>query len=232
MLMDGERKLNAEKLDYIAINDLLQVKAAEDTNSSNYRSRVNDIAEGKIIIAWPTQSGIRLPVRSGQELKFTFLHNDIPYEFNGVTEETTNKPLPQITITPVGFVIETQRRKDFRLKCLVPVQINGTVGMPDSKDEAERNISIQTETFDMSAGGISIRYSKNIHEGTLLEAKLELPDEGPLMKIPCRVIYSEQTAENLAVYHMGIKFLAVTLGEQARIFRYLQRLQLQRLRGS
>lgn len=231
MLKDGEKKHNAEKLDYIAVNDLLQVNAADDPNPSNYRSRVNDIAEGKIIIAWPTQNGIRLPVRSGQELRFTFLHNDIPHAFTGMTEKTINEPLPQVTITPVGFVIETQRRNDFRLKCLVPVEISGKFDMPESDDESKHTICIETETFDLSAGGVSIRYSKNIPEGTLIEAKLKLPDKSPLIKIPCRVIYSDQTPENLDMYRVGIKFLAITQGEQARIFRFLQRMQLQRLGG-
>lgn len=229
VLRHVEERPIAGNLNFISVNDLIQVAAADDKNPSNYYSRVNNVLKDKIVIAWPTQRGIRLPVRPDQKLIFTFLRDGIPYAFNGIAGETIREPLPQITIIPFGSIKKTQRRQNFRVKCLVPVVITGTANLSGSSGETEHAVAIKTVTVDLSAGGIGIRWSKGVPEGTLLEAKLALPDKGPVMRIPCRVAYSEQIPDNPSMYHMGMQFLAISEREQARIIRYHQRLQVKSL---
>lgn len=224
-----ERKTEAGGREFISVNDLLQVSAADDPNPSDYCSRVHNIAKGRVIISWPTRQGIRLPVRHGHNLICTFLNNGVPFVFRGIVEGTHGEPLPQITITPTGPVKKTQRRENFRVKCLVPVEITGTANLPDSDDGEDRAIVIATVTVDLSAGGMGVRWSKNISEGSILEAKLALPDDGPAMRIPCRIAYSRQIPENLSLYHLGIQFLAISERERARLVRYLQRFQIKSL---
>jgi len=129
---DGVEENDPGNLDVISINDSLQVTVADDAKPSNYYSRVNNIADGRIIIAWPTQRAIRLPVRRDQKLNFTFLHNGIPFVFSGIVDETNGGTLPEITILPVGPIIKTQRRHNFRMKCLIPVEIAWTEYSSDS----------------------------------------------------------------------------------------------------
>lgn len=226
---DGIEVFETGDLEVISINDSLQVTVADDPNPSNYYSRVNNVEEGRLIIAWPTQRGIRLPVRRDQKLNFTFLHNGIPFVFSGIVDETSSGSLPEITVITVGPVIKTQRRHNFRMKCLVPVEIIWTEYLPESGKGMENVGNITTSTYDLSAGGVGIRWQKTIPEGTPVEVKLNVPDDGPLMKIPCRVAYTEKLPDNPSMTHIGIQFLAISEREQARIIRYLNRLQIQSL---
>jgi c-di-GMP-binding flagellar brake protein YcgR len=226
---DGSEVFEAGNFEVLSINDSLQVAVAEEKNSSNYYSRVENIEDGRIVIAWPTQRGLRLPVRRDQKLDFTFLHDRIPFVFSGIVDETNSGSLPEITIIPSGPVVKTQRRHNFRVKCLVPVELNWTAYPSDSNKGKEGAENIKTSTYDLSAGGIGIRWKKAIPEGTPVEIKLDIPDDGLLMKIPCRIAYTEKLPDNPSMSQIGIQFLAISEREQARIIRYLNRLQIQSL---
>ena len=224
---DGEGKNFSGELNFISINDLLQVGMPGDKSAGNYLSRVNNISQGRIVIAWPTQQGIRLPVRLNQTLNISFLHNEIPYAFDGIAVETVETPIPEVVIAPAGSVTKTQRRQNFRVKCLVPVEITGRIDVPGRTDPAECILFVKTVTVDLSAGGIGAHIPREVPEGTLVEVKLSLPDKGPAIKIPCKIAYTDPLPDNLAMYHCGIQFLAISEREQSRIVRYLHRQQIQ-----
>jgi c-di-GMP-binding flagellar brake protein YcgR len=111
---------------------------------------------------------------------------------------------------------------------MVPVEITGTVSNEgrDSNADPNRIISIKTTTYDLSAGGLSLRHATGIPETCLVEAKLSLPDQGRPIKVPCRIIYSEKLSDKNPLYHMGICFLAISESDRARIFRHLFSIQL------
>jgi c-di-GMP-binding flagellar brake protein YcgR len=212
----------------IAINDLLQVQLTEDQNSATHHSRINDISEGKLIIAWPTHGGMRLIVHRDQILLFHFLRDDVPHEFTGLVDEMNATGIPQLTIIPSSPITRIQRRQNFRIKCMLPVEITGSWTNPPN--ESVPSSSIRTTTTDLSASGISIRYSKLIPENSLVEVKLALPDNAPAIRIPCRVVYSDSPAESQLLYRTGLRFLAISESERARIVRHVYRSQLKGLR--
>jgi len=229
--MDDEiKEFEACNLDVVSINDSLQVTVADDPNPSNYYSRVQNIEEGKLFIAWPTQRGIRLAARVEEKLNFTFLRDGIPFMFSGIVYEKDGGSLPQITIIPVAPVVRTQRRQNFRMKCLMPVEITWTEYSSGTDKGREKIQKITTSTYDLSAGGVGIRNSKSIPEGTLGEIRLNLPDGNPVIRIPCRIAYTEKLPENPSMSHTGIQFLAISEREKARVVRYLYHLQIQSLK--
>jgi c-di-GMP-binding flagellar brake protein YcgR len=213
---------------YMSVNELLQVRISDDANATTHYSRINDIANGKLLIGWPTNGGIRLLVHRDQTLDFSFMKDGVPYSFTGIIDETSLTPLPQITLILSSAVMRIQRRQNFRIKCLIPVEIVGSVN-EDLRDETLSALSIQTATYDLSASGIAIRYPKRIPEGSLVEVKLALPDDGPNIKAPCRVVYSEEFAETSKLYHTGIHYLVMSESERARIVRFVYRMQLKGL---
>jgi c-di-GMP-binding flagellar brake protein YcgR len=211
----------------LTINDLLQVKVPSDANSGSYYSRVSNISDGKIVIAWPTDRGIRLLVHIDQMLELSFVREGIPYAFSGLVDETAIEPLPQISIILTSAISQTQRRQNFRAKCLVPVEILGsTQDHNSSGTEITKVIDIKTVTYDLSAGGLAIRQPAQIPEGSIVEIKLALPDEGPVIRIPSRVAHSENLHGRQSLYHVGLHYLAISQRECARIVRYLYRIQL------
>jgi c-di-GMP-binding flagellar brake protein YcgR len=213
---------------YIAINEILQVRIMDDPESPTCYSRISDITDGKMVIAWPTHHGNRLIVRRDQMLTFFIMRGDVPHEFGGLVDELDiSARLPQITIIPGSSIIRIQRRQNFRIKALNPVDI--VAQMIDPKDASSSTVAIQTTTYDLSAGGIAIIHPKRFPENTPMEIKLALPDGESNIKIPCRVVYSDALAENPSMHRSGICYLMITERERARIVRYVYRTQLKRL---
>jgi c-di-GMP-binding flagellar brake protein YcgR len=211
----------------ISINELLQVRFLDDPNTATYYSRVNDISEGRLIIAWPTHGGIRMLVHMDQMLEFHFMRDEVPHEFTGMVDETHPDPLPQMTIIMSSEISRVQRRQNFRIKTLIPVEITGII--KDPRDNSEVMLNLRTITCDLSASGMAIRHPKLIPEGTALDIKLTLPDNAPAIKLPCQVMYSDIPAEKQTLYRTGLRYLMISESERARIVRYVYRTQLKGL---
>jgi len=215
---------------YVSINETLQVRIFDDPDSPTGYSRINDIAEGRLVIAWPTHRGKRMLLHRDQMLTFFILHGEVPHEFGGLVDELDHSAkLPQIKIIPGNSIIRVQRRQNFRIKTIIPLEIAAQVR--DPKEDSLSSICFQTTTWDLSAGGLSIRYARRFPEETPVEVKMALPDEGPVIKLPCRVVYSDALAENPSIYRTGMCYLAITEKERARIVRYVYRTQLKGLRS-
>jgi c-di-GMP-binding flagellar brake protein YcgR len=225
---DTSRNFYDELKSYITINDILQVRLMDDSDSATYHSRIDDISQGKLILAWPTNKGIRLLLHRDQILDFFFVRDGTPHMFGGLVDETQTEPVPQITIILSSAVSQVQRRQNFRVKCLIPVEIVGEVREDPRRDETTA-LSVKTVSNDLSASGISVRFAKRIPEGSLVNIKLSLPDDKPPISIPCSVIYSEYQTENQILYRTGIRYLTLSEAERARIVRYVYRTQLQGL---
>jgi len=216
----------------LAVNELLQVRVSGETNAATYYSRVNNLSDGKIIIAWPTNRGIRAPLRVDQLLDLSFVRQGMSYGFSGLADKTILEPLPQVSIIPTSAISQRQRRQNFRVKCLVPVEILGALQNSGNSDgEAVKIVNVKTVTYDLSAGGLAIRNPISIPEGSLVEVKLTLPDAGPIIKIPARVAYSESLAGKKSQYQVGLHYLAISERECARIVRYLYSLQIKNLQA-
>jgi c-di-GMP-binding flagellar brake protein YcgR len=225
---ESNRNYFDELKSHITINDILQVRIMDDPNSDTYHSRIDDISEGKLVIAWPTNRGIRLILHRDQILDFFFVRDGTPHMFSGLVDETKQEPLPQITVILSSAVSQVQRRQNFRVKCLIPVEIAGTI-REDPRSDETTVLNIKTVSNDLSASGISVRFAKRIPEGSLINIKLSLPDSKPPIGIPCSIIYSEYLTENQILYRTGIRYLALSESERARIVRYVYRTQLQGL---
>jgi c-di-GMP-binding flagellar brake protein YcgR len=212
----------------VEINEALQIQVVEDRNSPTYYSRVSDKVEGKLIISWPTHAGMRLLAHRDQLLELSFVRESIPHLFSGMIDDMSTEGLPQLTIIQSSAITRIQRRQNYRIKCMIPLEVTGIV--KDVRADVDVPMSFRTTTTDLSAGGLSMRHSRPIPENSLLEVKLNLPDDGPEIRIPCQVMYSDTPAQGQMMYRMGLRFLAISESERARIVRYGYRVQVQGLR--
>ncbi len=222
-MRNANQEFTEEIKTQIGIGELLQVRAIDEPNSPTYLSRISDILNGKLVIAWPTHDSIRVLVHRDQILDCYLMREEVPYKFTGLVDRTTLIPLPQITIIPSSAVMRIQRRQNFRIRCLIPVEITGF--LKSGQDESTQ-LDIRTRTCDLSAGGMAIWYAKPIPENALLEVKLALPDDAPAIKIPCRVVYSAGPSNNQTLYRTGLQYLTISESERARIVRFVYRTQL------
>jgi c-di-GMP-binding flagellar brake protein YcgR len=213
----------------VTINDTLQVRMMGEKNPITHYSRINDITEGKLVISWPTNRGVRLMAHPDHMLDFFFVRDGIIYGFSGLVDETNLDAVPTITIIVSSAITQVQRRQNFRIKCLIPVELIGNI-KENPRDDSVTFLDVKTTSYDLSAGGISIRHAKRIPAESLLTVKISLPDNGTAIDIPGSVIYSEYLSENKILHHTGIRYLYISEKDRARIVRFVYRKQLQGLR--
>jgi c-di-GMP-binding flagellar brake protein YcgR len=213
----------------LMVNDLLLAQRPDDLDPGKYRSRIEDIVEEKLVINWPTEKGIRLPVRPDQMLSFSMTRDGNAYSFRGLVDTTSREPVPLVTVIVTSAIQRIQRRQYVRVKCTIPLVV---IFPSEENPEGEKPPTppLNTNTYDLSAIGVSIRSKSAIAEGTLLNIKLSLPDEGPPIDTPCRVRHCFAAPENLNIFHVGMNFLRITENNKARIVRFVYDTQLKRLR--
>jgi c-di-GMP-binding flagellar brake protein YcgR len=228
--MEYLKKQNSDEIDIkLTINELLQVQLQDEPNPSTYRCRIEDIVDGKLHASWPTSAGIRMAVHADQMLSFSLVREGSVYAFSGLVDNTQTEPLPMIIVIINSEIHRIQRRQNFRIKGAIPIELTGEI-KGSSTNDANIPIFLKTTTFNISAGGLAIRSAKGFGEGSILESKIGLPDHEPMIKAPCRVMYSEPAVDNAKLQQTGMQFLVISEKERARIVRYIYRTQLKAMR--
>ena len=211
------------------VNELLQVRLPDDENPGNYRSRIDDIVEKKLLVTWPTEKGVYLPLHVDQMLNFSVVRDSNAYAFSGLVDTVAQEPKPVVSIIVSSPVERIQRRQDFRVKCLIPLEVVATPAETSVGLQAAA-LTMKTATYDLSASGISLRTAKLIPEGTLPDIKIALPDGGPTIETTCKVVHCFAPPENPNKFHIGIKFQKIEENNKARIVRFIYRTQLKSIR--
>jgi c-di-GMP-binding flagellar brake protein YcgR len=207
----------------LEINDLLQIQIPDDPNSLSYKSRVDDIVQGRLQIPWPTDHGVPIPIHQNQTLTISFFRDDAVYTFSGIVEDRRREPVAVLWMRAAGPPERIQRRHFFRVKSVLPVEFLGEQASYDEVNAAARFISIKSQTFDISGSGLSIRHPASIAAGTLLDCKLALPGEQSMIKILCKVAHSERISSSTeqALYHIGMFYLSIKDADRTRIVRHV-----------
>jgi len=213
----------------IMINELLRVQIPDDPNSGNCYSRVKDVAGKILLMTWPTENGVLLPVHTGQTLAFSMTRKGNAYFFRGLADKIEREPTPLVTIIMSGEICRIQRREDFRVKCLIPVEVAATLS-GTSGGLRSSTLRLKTNTYDLSASGLSIRVATVIPEKTLPVVKLSLPDQEPPINAPCRVKHCFVPPDNPNRFHIGMQFIGLDAYTRSRILRYIHHAQLKRIR--
>jgi c-di-GMP-binding flagellar brake protein YcgR len=212
----------------LMINELVRVRLPNEANPGNYYSRIEDAVKKMLIISWPTDNGVLLPIRPDQTLDFSMVKKGSAYFFNGLVDTVAREPLPSATIIISSAVKRVQRRQDYRVKCLIPVEIIATLsGTPGGLHPAR--LHLKTNTYDLSVSGISLRCATAIPKGTLPVIKLSMPDGGHPIKSLCRVTHCFTAPDSQNKYHVGIQFIKLAEHEKARLARFVYRMQARRV---
>jgi c-di-GMP-binding flagellar brake protein YcgR len=209
------------------INDLLQIKFPDDPDSPSSASRVDDIVDERLLIAWPTEGGVLVPVHQNQSLTISFVRDDAIYTFTGIVEDMRRIPINQVTIRPASSCERIQRRQFFRAKIVLSVDFvmqDGLGGQGDSKPRAQ---AFKAFTYDISGSGLAIRQKAAVPSGSLLEAKFHLPGEQNEIKVLCQVVHCTNlsAASEEKLHHFGMHFLAISEANRTRIVRHVFKAQ-------
>jgi len=217
----------------VKINDLVQIRILGAESASTYPSRIDDIIKDKLILSWPTSSGVTVPIRKGQPVTLYIIREDAVYNFEAAVSETQLDPIPRIAIQPVGQIQRIQRRAYFRARAMLPVQLTGIVpSARTGREDKEDVIHIVTSTVDISGAGMAIHHSAPLPLDTMFDAKLAIENDQPPLHLLARIVHSEPVVGLLNerhMYHIAFFFVAITEAQRRKIVRRCFRIQQESL---
>jgi len=210
----------------LMIGELLRVEQQDDDVTRSYYCRIENISDRMLEVTWPTEKGVPLSVHPNQMLNFSITYRDNAYSFGGLVEKAVREPLPLVTVMVSSTIQRIQRREYFRGKYPLPLE----VVIPTPETEEAMPLHLKTHTYDLSANGVSLIAKMPITEGAVLKIKFSLPDGGPPVKMACRVVHCLVSPNGPDKFHIGTQFLTIDENSMARIVRFINRMQLKRVR--
>lgn len=135
----------------LKLNQKITLIVDEAPYNGEYQSRIEDLNKDWVSIAYPTQSGVLVPIRVGTKVRVIVTDELAAYDFTGFVESRETQPIPVLKIAIPAEVKRIQRREYVRLDVILPATI--FLGVTDS-------MGFKTETLDVSGGGCKLAISE------------------------------------------------------------------------
>ena len=222
----ARRIKSAMQPEFVEVNELLQVSVVDDPDKRAYPSRVEDIAGQRVSIAWPTDSGMRIPFHTGEKLSLTYVRQDAVYGVEVMVDDTIHSPIPILLVHSISAVQRLQRREFVRVATMLAIELAGKVDLPETAATRDEVLIIKTHTIDISGGGVAIQHKWPLPVGTVFEIRLSLPGASPL-KLLAKVVRHEPRldAYQTRLFRIGLMFLSIPEKARSRIIRYVLEVQ-------
>ena len=208
----------------VLVNDVLQLHVLDERNLQPCHTRVEDIVDGCLIVAWPQDDGVLVPIHPEQSLSVSLVHEDAVYNFSAIVMECGQDPFPILKILPVGVPERIQRRAFFRVRVTLRVELTGVINIPGKPEEA---LQLKTLAQDLSEGGMRICTPTLFPDGAEFKVKMNLLDELPVLQITAKVVGSTLVIGSDArpIYQARMSFPEIKEPDRRRIIRYLVKIQ-------
>jgi c-di-GMP-binding flagellar brake protein YcgR len=164
------------------IRDALEVEITKGPNKGLYSSRVQDITKAYLAIdRLEDPHGTPLQVKRSP-LEVRFHREGFLYEFKSEILEDRLERIPLTLIKKPGAIRHIERRRDYRMSCLIPATCK-PVGQGISH-------SFKANIVDISAGGARISSRTRIPAGSLLKITFDLPGTKDYCAVQGKVIHT------------------------------------------
>lgn len=164
-------------MDYLKINQQVEITVNEDPYSGKYLCRVQDINDDEVLIDMPLSQGSIVPLRPESMVRVTYFGKDgVIYEFDSsfTRERVDNVPVMRMPIP--NEIRRIQRRSYVRIEISLPVRIF-------IEDDLTKEVEIvECSTIDVSGGGARLLLSKEQNKiiASLLEKE---EDDSKVLKM-------------------------------------------------
>jgi len=202
------------------IRDPLEIEVPEGPNKGVYFSRVQDITEGYIAIDVPKDPQGHTLEEVGCPLKVRFHGRDLLYEFESELIGNQEERIPLTLIKKPGDIHQIERRRDYRVECLITVECQPLRPSPSPPFKAT--------IVNISAGGIRISSRVPLEVGCLLRVVFDLPRVQAHCEVQGKIVH-------VLDHPPSKRFLLTMFWEpdkriQTRIYRFtmLQQIELRR----
>ncbi len=217
----------------LEVNHLVQIRALEGEIRESHPSRVEDLSDDQIALAWPSEKGQLIPFSDGQTLLVSFALDEKYYTFEATVRATKLTPVPVILLQPHSEPRRLERRADVRVRVSVSLELSEkVVSLAGFRDQGGHG-SIHTQTEGLSGGGFSIRHPSFIPVGTLFEAQIILPDRRETLLVSAKVVRCDPAAEpDRDDFDVGFAFVHIPESIRSRIVRFVFAYQINELHAA
>lgn len=213
----------------LRINDLLQatILGTDEEVPTTYISRIEDVADGKILIGWPTSAGIRAPLHENDQLAVTFVECGGAFSFSGQVIERIFDPIPLIRLLPDSQIQKIQRRNYVRVPAMVETRLFSRVVTVDKNDPSKDANMIATRTINLSGGGFLIHAPALPRLGGIYDVRMMIPGSDYPLEMTAKVVRCDKVADPVKgdYYAAGFAFVQVQEHARRRIVSYVFRFQ-------
>jgi c-di-GMP-binding flagellar brake protein YcgR len=211
----------------LQVHDVIAVGSMGEQRKM-YRSRIEEVRQERLIIAWPTENGARIPIQKDERLQISIVRKGLIYGFDAAVVALELAPLALITIHPQGPPEFIERREDVRIPVRLPLTIGAKVVSISSYREAPRDGAvIRTHTLTLSAGGLTFTHNTSLAPGSPYDISLALPDDPVPLSLEATVVRSDPLPDEGRgrCYEIGLAYLRVSEHTRSRIVRYVFKAQ-------
>lgn len=226
------------------------VELRADDGGNVYSSQIQDVLPDDLVVSWPTDRGVQVPVSVGQKVALQMLTCRGIFLLHSEVVAKKIRPIPMLHIARSGDWSRSQLRRNVRLELtIIPRETrlvwrrqnrhkgDSANGKMPSLDDLKKNRAfgdpINALIRDLSAGGTLIASATPLERGDILRLRFPLGNGSPNLTVLAEVIWTEHDLfARKHRYKAGCKFLDLELKEQDRIARFIFAKQLElRRRG-
>ncbi|MGM0437065.1 MAG: flagellar brake protein [Bacillota bacterium] len=154
----------------LKVNQSIDIEVKKGLYKGTFPSKIDEVNEEDIKVLAPYRNGEIVPLRVGTEVNIFFTGKDAAYKFNSEILDRIKDQVKLLVITPPEEIVRIQRRDYFRLD----VKKDAKYRKLDEDLESEGDF-IETQTVDLSGGGVRLVNESELEEGDFIELMIELP---------------------------------------------------------
>lgn len=184
----------------LGVNEKFELVVKEGPFKGNYLSQVADIHDTTIEVTIPYVRGEIIPLRLNLGITMNFIGEQAAFLYETKIIDRIDEPVPMLILEYPQKKHRVQRREYFRLD--VKKKVNYRILDDNLKPITKMK---ETETIDISGGGLKMVLNEVINKGTLIELYIQIP-ELENTAIISRIVNIFDLPDGIAV---GVKFVEI-----------------------
>jgi c-di-GMP-binding flagellar brake protein YcgR len=176
-----------------------------------------DALSGRMVVAWPTEHLRLFPLRPGQHVLVEHSRpEDALYTCETLLESASTEEPPRLVLRPLGEWQRVQRRQTARHP--VDMRPSQAARLLPNGDRASFSASLS----DLSAGGLRLLASIELHVDDQLELAFGTPSGGAELRLRLTVVrVSSPPASSQPVWDVGCQFVEPSEREREQIVQFI-----------
>lgn len=200
------------------VNQSQKIIVTRDENDTlEFVSSVEYAGPRGISIALPLRNQIPMELRRGEELYLKVPTSSFIIEFKSRIRSFTADNIILVNLGHPKDFKRVQRRKSFRMKTLLNIEI-----APPPEDKDKDPLFSRTTALDISAGGMEVMATARYEKGTILLARFTLEmDKKTLHSFCVEAVVRRVIPVTAGKFKLGLEFQNMSKADTDRIYRYI-----------